>query len=225
MRSASASSHCWINRVTSARIAFSAGDGSGCRGTSAPVFAARRARRRTVVPSRCRSALPIAMMPTPYSGSQRIWRSESWQAAAVRHDRGGTRRSATRAARSRSRRRCSCSAPSRSRDAGAGAGRHTCCISRSDDAAHGPVSAPSRGGQASRNDADVRPRSLQRRQHAAHRAEGAVRQRRLLLPALVLPAIAVREPVGRHRRRLERRRRHAERLQDVAAHVVAVRHA
>ena len=74
-------------------------------------------------------------------------------------------------------------------------------------------------------DGDVAAQVADRRQHAAHRAERSVRESRLLLPLLVLPAISVGQPRRRHRRRLERRRRHAERTENVRGHVVGVRHA
>ena len=153
------------------------------------------------------------MMPTPYSGSHRIsdpkpgrpplcatmWpKAQVWRdaeavavAAGVELHRAGVR----------------------SRDAVAGRDApdllHLAQRRAADRAGLRAVARrPRRRGTRRR----TAPRSRDRRQHAAHRAEGAVGQRRLLLPLLVFPPIAVREAVRRHRGRLERRRRHAERL-------------
>ena len=142
-------------------------------------------------------------------------RAEARQAAAVRDDereRAGLRDAeaeAVAAAASSGARR------SRLASTAAGRGRQTCCISRSDARRTGGRSSPSRGGHADRNAATYRLRSAHGRQHAAHRAERAVGELRLVLPPLVLPPIAVRQPIGGHARRLERRRRHAERTKDV----------
>ena len=84
------------------------------------------------------------------------------------------------------------------------------------------------GGVARRpgaqQETDVAPEVLERGEHAAHRAEGAVRQLRLALPARILPAVALSEPRRRHRTRLERGRGHAERSQDLALHISRVGH-
>src|SRR3712207_9164937 len=49
------------------------------------------------------------------------------------------------------------------------------------------------------------------------------RSRRLLLPCLVFPPVAVRDPVFRNRSGLEGGRRHAQRLQDRVGDVLTVR--
>src|SRR5688572_3608682 len=63
---------------------------------------------------------------------------------------------------------------------------------------------------------------VDRREHPAHGAEGAVGQRWFFLPFVVFPPVTMRDPVAGHCSWLECRRLHAERPQDRLRDVVAV---